>query len=79
MKGRLSPAVLAEVAEHLNDGITELMVHPGTEYSNDSSNPFSLFSTTERQIELDALLDDGFHAILAKKKITLLSYCEALN
>jgi predicted glycoside hydrolase/deacetylase ChbG (UPF0249 family) len=79
MKGRLSPAVLAEVTEHLNDGITELMVHPGTECSIDPSNPFSLFSTAERQIELDALLDDGFHSILAKKKITLLSYCEALN
>ncbi|MBA4391043.1 MAG: hypothetical protein C0399_08905 [Syntrophus sp. (in: bacteria)] len=79
MKGRLSPAVLAEVAENLNDGITELMVHPGTACAADPSNPFSLFSTAERQIELAALLDDGFHAILEKKKIKLLSYCEALN
>ena len=79
MKGRLSPAVLAEVAENLKEGITELMVHPGTEYNGDPSNPFSLFSTPERQIELDALLDDGFHAKLEKNKITLLSYCEAIT
>ncbi len=79
MKGRLSPTVLAEVAEHHNGGITELMVHPGTACNTDPSNPFSLFSTAERQIELDALVDDGFRAILAKNMITLLSYCEALN
>lgn len=79
MKGRLSPAVLVEVAEHLNNGITELMVHPGTECSADTSNPFSLFSTAERQTELDALLDDRFRAILEKNKIKLLSYREASN
>jgi predicted glycoside hydrolase/deacetylase ChbG (UPF0249 family) len=79
MKGRLSPAVLTELAENLKEGITELMVHPGTSCNADPSNPFSLFSTKERQIELDALLDDGFHAIFAKNKIKLLSYCEALN
>lgn len=76
VKGRLSPQVLMELVENLDDGLTELMVHPGIEGSADTANPFTGFSTVERKDELEALLDERFRSILDKRGVTLVSYRE---
>jgi chitin disaccharide deacetylase len=74
LKGRITPPVLAETLQHLRPGLTELMVHPGRVYYNDPSNPFSAFSTADRERELAALLAPEFRLALTAAGIHLVCF-----
>lgn len=77
LKGRLSPAVFEELMETLSEGVTELMVHPGKSCLQTGGNPFSAFSTHDREKELSTLLDDSAKTILEKTGVFLVSSVEA--
>ena len=64
------PGFLAAIPE----GLTELMVHPGRAAVNPTGNPFSRFSTAERELELHALIDGRFHSALIAAGIELVSF-----
>ncbi len=76
MKGRLSPEVLKEVTAKLKDGVTEIMVHPGYEGKWDASNPFTGFSTKQREEELNAIIHPDFLAALKRNHVILKSFIE---
>ncbi len=73
LKGRLDAPRLLALLETLPEGTTELMVHPGRVPERD---PFSAFSSADRQRELDALLDGRFRLALEKRGVMLVSYRE---
>ena len=64
------PGFLADIPE----GLTELMVHPGRAEVNPTGNPFSGFSTAERELELHALIDGRFRSALLAAEIELVSF-----
>jgi chitin disaccharide deacetylase len=73
LKGRLSVGTLLAELGRLPDGLTELMVHPGRVPAED---PFSAFSSPERERELDALLDPRFRLALGRAGVVLVSFRE---
>lgn len=73
LKGRLDAERLLALLETIPDGTTELMVHPGRVPERD---PFSAFSSADRERELEALLDRRFRLALEKRGVLLVSYRE---
>jgi predicted glycoside hydrolase/deacetylase ChbG (UPF0249 family) len=76
LKGRFSLSSLIDSLENLPDGLTELMVHPGRVPPPPTSNPFSQFSTLDREKELESLLGIGFGKALAERGIDLVPFPE---
>jgi predicted glycoside hydrolase/deacetylase ChbG (UPF0249 family) len=73
LKGRLSMETLLAELGQLPCGLTELMVHPGRVPAED---PFSAFSSPERERELEALLDPRFRLALDRAGVVLVSFRE---
>jgi predicted glycoside hydrolase/deacetylase ChbG (UPF0249 family) len=73
LKGRLSVETLLAELGQLPCGLTELMVHPGRVPAED---PFSAFSSPERERELEALLDPRFRLALDRAGVVLVSFRE---
>jgi predicted glycoside hydrolase/deacetylase ChbG (UPF0249 family) len=78
LKGGLSIRGLESVLQWLPDGLTELMVHPGRFVENPPETPFSIFSTAEREQELETLLNAKLRLILKEMEITLTPFPETL-
>lgn len=76
LKGRVSLSTLIDSLENLPKGLTELMVHPGRVPPAPISNPFSQFSTLDREKELESLLGIGFRKALAERGIDLVPFPE---
>jgi chitin disaccharide deacetylase len=76
LKGRLSVETLVAAIEHLPDGLTELMVHPGRVASASATGPFAGFSTMDREREIEALLDPSVRRALKRSGVLLTSYRE---
>jgi predicted glycoside hydrolase/deacetylase ChbG (UPF0249 family) len=76
LKGRLSLSSLIDSLKALPEGLTELMVHPGRVFPTSPSNPFSQFSTLDREKELESLLEMGFRKALAEKGVELVPFPE---
>ena len=73
LKGRLDLEGLLELIGALPDGTTELMVHPGRV---PAKAPFSAFSSTDRERELEALLAPRFRLALESAGVILISFRE---
>jgi predicted glycoside hydrolase/deacetylase ChbG (UPF0249 family) len=73
LKGRLDLEGLLELVGTLPEGVTELMVHPGRVPARD---PFSSFSSADRERELEALLDPRFKLALERSGVVLISFRE---
>ncbi len=71
LKGRVSTPALLNLLQELQDGLTELMVHPGRVPEQNFPGPFSAFSTLDRERELEALLDMNFRKALKDSGIEL--------
>jgi predicted glycoside hydrolase/deacetylase ChbG (UPF0249 family) len=76
LKGRLSVETLVAAIEHLPDGLTELMVHPGRVAAASATGPFAGFSTMDREREIEALLDPSVRRALKRSGVLLTSYRE---
>jgi predicted glycoside hydrolase/deacetylase ChbG (UPF0249 family) len=70
LKGRFSFPVLSDLLRKLSPGLTELMVHPGR-VPRGYGGPFSGFSTSDREKELETLLDPRFQEVLRDSQISL--------
>lgn len=70
-KGNLPAAHWREFLESLPDGLTELMVHPGHAAGPDCAGPFSRFSTSDRERELEFLTDGRLVAALRHADVRL--------
>ncbi len=68
---RLTLTALTDVLREIPSGLTELMVHPGRVPGRSLSNPFSLFSTEDREKELNVLLDPKLRGWLRDQSICL--------
>jgi predicted glycoside hydrolase/deacetylase ChbG (UPF0249 family) len=73
LKGRLDTEGLLKLLDTHPGGITELMVHPGRVPAED---PFSAFSSPDRERELEALLDPRFRLALDRAGVVLVSFRE---
>jgi chitin disaccharide deacetylase len=73
LKGRLTVQTLVAVIYQLPDGLTELMTHPGRV---PTEAPFSPFSSSYREWELEALLAPGFQLALHHAGVLLVSFRE---
>jgi predicted glycoside hydrolase/deacetylase ChbG (UPF0249 family) len=78
LKGRLPDSHWMEFLKGIPQGITELMVHPGRVSASFASNPFSRFSTRDREKELQALTDEGFRRSLLAAGVELTRFPQAL-
>lgn len=76
LKGRLSSHVFLWLSKNLREGVTEMMVHPGYGTALDPSNPFTCFSTKQREDELNALVDPQILNILKRSGIHIKSFVE---
>jgi predicted glycoside hydrolase/deacetylase ChbG (UPF0249 family) len=76
LKGRLKPSLLKNTLEHLPDGLTELMVHPGRVPAGKLPGPFSSFSTRDRETELMVLLGEEFRDALSEYGVCLTPFPE---
>jgi predicted glycoside hydrolase/deacetylase ChbG (UPF0249 family) len=74
LKGKLPTALWVEFLEALPQGLTELMVHPGHAAASGISSPFSGFSTSDREAELESLVDGRFQSALLKTGIKLRAF-----
>jgi chitin disaccharide deacetylase len=74
-KGNLPASSWADFLDSLPDGLTELMVHPG-HVADISASPFSQFSTPDRELELQALIDGRFQQALSKTGVRLTPFPE---
>jgi predicted glycoside hydrolase/deacetylase ChbG (UPF0249 family) len=74
LKGRVSLDALQELLKSLPQGLTEVMVHPGRVSAYALDGPFSNFSTTDREQELQVLLDKSFKLALLRAHVTLTSF-----
>ena len=70
--GNASLKNLRHILSRLPEGVTELMVHPGSQTVY--GTPFDL--DPQRQTELRMLLDESIPALLAEKKIRLCSFAD---
>jgi hypothetical protein len=71
LKGKLPVSHWMDFLEAIPPGLTELMVHPGRAPGYAASGPFSGFSTTDREKELEALVNGRFRAALLKTGVEL--------
>ena len=76
LKGRLSLQRLESVLRGLPDGLTELMVHPGRNVEDSPETSFSAFSTVDRRLELETLLNGELNFIFERLKILLTPFPE---
>jgi len=74
-KGRLPALNWVEFLKGLPPGLTELMVHPGRA-SSSARGPFSAFSTSDREIELEALASGRFLQAIAETGVKLTPFPE---
>ncbi|MGC2707016.1 MAG: ChbG/HpnK family deacetylase [Candidatus Acidiferrales bacterium] len=74
MTGKVSAAVLRRMIEMLEDGSTEIMLHPGV-YDADLERSGSRLRG-QRETELASLLDPGVRSALEERGIRLISYRE---
>jgi predicted glycoside hydrolase/deacetylase ChbG (UPF0249 family) len=74
LAGNASLKNLRHVISRLPEGVTELMVHPGSPTS--TGDKFDL--DPQRQTELRMLLDETIPALLKQQKIELISFGELL-
>jgi hopanoid biosynthesis associated protein HpnK len=74
LTGRLSGAALCRLIDTLPDGRTEIMVHPGICDAELAATGSRL--QTQRQTELDGLLDPEARKSVAKRGVRLVSYRE---
>jgi chitin disaccharide deacetylase len=79
LKGRLPAAHWIEFLEAIPHGLTEFMVHPGRVSVDTIAGPFSAFSTMDREMELEALIDGRFLTAILKAGIELIPFPEATN
>ena len=75
-KGRLSLSLLEDLADEMPHGLMEFMVHPGRVPAILSTGPFASFSTSDRERELEALMDRGFRMALEKAGVILTPFPE---
>lgn len=78
LKGRLSPEILEETLRALPHGLTELMVHPGRVSVGRKDGPFSSFSNSDREYELNTLMDEKIPAMLARYNLRPTPFPEVL-
>ena len=82
---RLTPISLRETLSRLGEGVTELMVHPGLisplstsanpgECAHEPVSEFTLFATSYRQQELDALFLPDWRELIDQFQIRLASF-----
>ncbi len=77
LKGRASLPRMQKIVKELPPGLTEIMVHPGRAPAGPSqAGPFSSFSTTDRERELDVLLDEEFRLTLSQINAILIPFPE---
>jgi predicted glycoside hydrolase/deacetylase ChbG (UPF0249 family) len=76
LKGQLPVTRWEEFLEAMPYGLTEFMVHPGYAAGHSVSGPFSGFSTSERELELKALMDDSFRRAINKEGVVLTPFPE---
>lgn len=76
LKGRLDMGGLLKLLDTHPGGITELMVHPGRV---PAEAPFSVFSSPDRERELEALLDSRFRLALERAGVVLVSFREIIS
>jgi predicted glycoside hydrolase/deacetylase ChbG (UPF0249 family) len=76
LKGRLDTEGLLKLLDTHPGGITELMAHPGRVPAED---PFSAFSSPDRERELEALLDSRFRLALERAGVVLVSFREIIS
>lgn len=74
LKPWLAEPTLGQILEALPEGLTELMVHPGRAPRLPGASPFGRFSTRDREVELERLLDPAFPAALAAGGIELVAF-----
>ena len=74
LKGRLSLLLLFDLLQEIPPGLTELMVHPGRVSDRPFPGPFSAFSTSDREKELEALIDQKFQQGLENEHISLMPF-----
>lgn len=78
LKGRASLERMQKIINELPPGLTEVMVHPGrASAGHPPAGPFSSFSTTDRERELDVLLSEGFRFALSQNDAILIPFPEA--
>jgi chitin disaccharide deacetylase len=78
LKGHLPASQWMEFLESIPPGLTELMVHPGRAVSR-AAGPFSSFSTTDREKELEALTDGRFRTALLKTGVAITPFPERMD
>jgi len=69
----MTAAVYHRVFHVLNDGVTEIMCHPGPANSNDGVTG-SYFITSSRELEFTALLDQALVDRFAGSEIQKIHY-----
>jgi hopanoid biosynthesis associated protein HpnK len=74
MTGQLGPAALRRMAESVQEGSTEIMLHPGICDADLAASGSRL--QQQRQTELDGLLDRGVREAFSQREIHLISYRE---
>jgi chitin disaccharide deacetylase len=74
MTGQLGPAALRRMAESVEDGSTEIMLHPGVCDADLVASGSRL--QHQRQAELDGLLDAGVREAFLERGIHFISYRE---
>jgi chitin disaccharide deacetylase len=74
MTGHLGPLALRRMAESVEEGSTEIMLHPGICDADLSASGSRLQG--QRQTELDGLLDRGVREAFLQREIHLISYRE---
>jgi chitin disaccharide deacetylase len=79
LKGRWPASAWMEFLNSIPDGLIEMMVHPGRATRNPDAGPFSGFSTSDREKELEALTDGRFRDALLKTGVELSSFPEELS
>jgi predicted glycoside hydrolase/deacetylase ChbG (UPF0249 family) len=78
LKGRTSLPLMQRTLEELPPGLTEIMVHPGRACTDNlTAGPFSSFSTTDRERELDVLLSEEFRLAVLRFGVILIPFPEA--
>lgn len=76
LKNHFSFKRLESILEAFPGGLAELMVHPGRSLENDLTTPFSSFSTSDREQELEILLNAKLRLMLKEMKIILSPFPE---
>jgi hopanoid biosynthesis associated protein HpnK len=72
--GEISAAVLRRMIDTVQEGATEIMLHPGLCDSDLAATGSRL--QAQRQTELEALLDPALKGVLTQRGIRLISYAE---